>query len=603
LTSAAPCAAAGSPPGFVALYRRLWVHAKGARARYLAAMVLLAGSIAVKLTIPWLAAQAINAIQVEGAAALSSAAGYVAAIFAVYVAAWAMHGPGRILERRVALLVRGRFADALYGKLASLPLAWHEQHHSGELQQRASQASQALASFTETQFVYVQNFVNVAGPVVALWLVAPSLGVVALVGYVLIAAVIVRFDSALARLAAQENHAVRRYAAMLLDFLGNISTLWSLRLRPASRKLLDARMNDVFVPLRRSIWLNEGKWCAVDLLSAALTWSLVAAFAWMSRTESASAGVPVLLGGIFMVYQYAQQAGGVIGSLASNVQGFLRMRTDFASASPIEDAAVPASTGNAVSEAWHTIDATGLTHAHLRADGKLAGVFDVSLTLHRGQRIALIGPSGSGKSTLLGVLAGLRDAHHGYYRVDGAVAFGVRGLASVSTLIAQEAEVFESSLRDNLTFGAAAAQADIESAVRVSALDGVVAALPQSYETPLAERGANLSGGQRQRLSIARGLLAAASDGDRYASLLLLDEPTSALDPLTEARVLRQLSDAYPDACIVASIHRLSALSHFDTVFYMDEGRLVDQGSYDEVLARQPGLRALAAQDLRAEAG
>lgn len=187
--------------------------------------------------------------------------------------------------------------------------------------------------------------------------------------------------------------------------------------------------------------------------------------------------------------------------------------------------------------------------------------------------------------------------------VVGARVGGVRGLSSVSTLIAQEAEVFESSLRDNLTFGVAAAQAHIEDAVRVSALDGVVAALPQSYETPLAERGADLSGGQRQRLSIARGLLAAASDGDRHASLLLLDEPTSALDPLTEARVLRQLSDAYPDACIVASIHRLSAMPHFDTVLYIDEGRLVDQGSYDEVLSRQPGLRALAAQDLRAQAG
>ena len=76
-----------------------------------------------------------------------------------------------------------------------------------------------------------------------------------------------------------------------------------------------------------------------------------------------------------------------------------------------------------------------------------------------------------------------------------------------------------------------------------------------------------------------------------------------AIDPLTEARVLRQLSDAYPDACIVASIHRLSAMPHFDTVLYMDEGRLVDQGSYGEVLSRQPGLRALAAQDLRAQAG
>lgn len=82
----------------------------------------------------------------------------------------------------------------------------------------------------------------------------------------------------------------------------------------------------------------------------------------------------------------------------------------------------------------------------------------------------------------------------------------------------------------------------------------------------------------------------------------MLDEPTSELDPLTEARVLRQLGDAFPDACVVASIHRPSALGHFDSVVYMDEERVIDQGPYADLLARQPGLRALAAQDQRAEA-
>jgi ATP-binding cassette subfamily B protein len=250
-----------------------------------------------------------------------------------------------------------------------------------------------------------------------------------------------------------------------------------------------------------------------------------------------------------------------------------------------------------------TIEASGLTHAYLRTDGSLAGVFDVSLALRRGQRIALVGPSGSGKSTLLRLLAGLCDAQHCFYRVDGAVAFGVRGLSSIATLVPQEAEVFEFTLRDNLTFGVTTPQADIDRAVSVSALDGVVAALPEGYETPLCERGANLSGGQRQRLSLARGVLSAAADGHRHASLLLLDEPTSALDPLTEARVLRQLAEAFPAACIVASIHRLSALAHFDTVVYLDDGRVIDQGPYAQLLERQPGLRALAAHDLAAEAG
>jgi len=116
-----------------------------------------------------------------------------------------------------------------------------------------------------------------------------------------------------------------------------------------------------------------------------------------------------------------------------------------------------------------------------------------------------------------------------------------------------------------------------------------VAALPDGWSTPVAERGVNLSGGQRQRLALARGLLAA-----RDSSVLLLDEPTSALDQVTEARVFGRLRDGLADSCVVASIHRLSALAYFDKVIVMADGRIVDAGPVAEVLERQPDLRKQA---------
>jgi len=107
----------------------------------------------------------------------------------------------------------------------------------------------------------------------------------------------------------------------------------------------------------------------------------------------------------------------------------------------------------------------------------------------------------------------------------------------------------------------------------------------------------NLSGGQRQRLCLARGLLAA-----RGSSLLLLDEPTSALDAVTEAEVHRRLDASFADACIVASVHRMSLLEHFDRVVLMDEGRIVDSGTVGELLGRQALFRELAGARLgRAE--
>ena len=573
------------------LYRHVWRFAAGARGKYLFALCLLVGSQLMKLAAPWLAAQAINTLQVGGADALARAGGFVAAIFLVYAVAWSMHGPGRILERRVALRVRAGVSDALYAKLASLPLAWHEVYHSGDVQHRAQQASRALAQFTETQFIYLQNLVNVVGPLAALWLIDPDIGGTAAVGFLLVAAVIVGFDRRLMQIVREENEAERRYSVRWIDFLTNIGTVSALRLQDVSRKLLNERLERVFVPLRKSIRLNEGKWMSVDLLSIGLTWSLVALYAWQTSRATAApaagAAAGVAIGTLYMVYQYAQQAGGVIGAMATHLQGFARVRTDYASADPIWEAAEREPSVEVRGD-WQQVRAMHLALVYVRNDGARVGVEDANLTLRRGERIALIGPSGGGKSTLLRLLAGLYDPRAGAYEIDGRPAPGVKHLGSVATLIPQEADVFEATVRENLTFGHAYPADAIAEACHLSAFDAVVDALPQGLDTTISERGFNLSGGQRQRLALARGLLAA-----RGSSLILLDEPTSALDQVTEAQVFGRLRKARPDTTFIASVHRMSALPNFDRLLLMAEGRVVDTGTLDEVLARQPLLREM----------
>jgi len=567
------------------LYASLWRFAAGGRARYVLAMLLLVGSQSVKLLVPWLAGRAIDTVQTSGSEHIGRAALITVAIFLVYVIAWSMHGPGRIIERNVGLRVREAVADALYAKLASLPLGWHEAHHSADMQQRAQQASAALADFTQSQFLYLQNFVNVVGPLVALSLMSLWTGGLAVLGYIAVAHVIIRFDRELVRLVYRQNVLERRYTVRLLDFLGNIGTVLSLRLQNVSRRLVGERLVQAFEPTRRLILITEAKWCAVDLATVALSWLLVGVYVWRVRSD-APAGAPLLLGGVFMVYQYAQQAGGVIGAMAANLQNFSRFKADYASAEPIWNAAEPSFDGAPVRPDWHAIRAHGLEFTHVRADGSRAGIRDVGLTLHHGDRVALIGPSGGGKSTLLRVLAGLYEPQRGGYDVDGEAAERVRSLASISTLIPQETEIFEATLRDNLTFGVQHTDDEIERVAWLSALDAVANSLPEKWNMPLSERGINLSGGQRQRLSLARGLLAGA-----HSSLLLLDEPTSALDQATEATVFERLRSGLPGTCLIASIHRLSALVYFNRVIVMADGRIVDSGTVAEILERQPAFR------------
>jgi ATP-binding cassette, subfamily B, bacterial len=567
------------------LYSALWRFAMGARVQLVGALSLLTGSQLIRLSLPWLAGQAINALQ---RGETMAAARWIGLLVGVYFFSWGLHGPGRLLERNVGLRLRETLADTLYARIAAAPLPWHDGHHSGQLQHRVNQASRALSDFAQNQFVYLASAVSFVGPLVALTLLSRTSGAVALTGYLLIAVVILRFDRALMKLARLENDADRRYAAALIDFIGNASTVIGLRLQKASRALLGRRMQAVSRPMRRSALLNEGKWAAVDLLGLGLTWTLVLAYVWRER----SPGQAIQLGTVFMIYQYAQQAAGVVSSMAANFQGFAAMHTNFLSAEPIWQA--PGNPDDGQSDtpidsgfSWQLARITDLGWGYGdRARG--SGLHGIALNIRRGSRIALVGPSGGGKSTLLRVLAGLYLPPEGQLQLDG-VPHDWAALRRLATLIPQETEVFESSVRENLTFGEPCDETTLHWALRISDFEEVLQTLPGGLDGLLTERGFNLSGGQRQRLCLARGVVAA-----RGSSLLLLDEPTSALDAQTESRVLDNLSRAFPDSCMIAAIHRLSVLDKFDTVVLMEAGRIVDAGPRDAVLARQPQLRPRA---------
>jgi ATP-binding cassette, subfamily B, bacterial len=571
---------------------------------FLALSLLVAGQ-SVKLSLPYLAAQAINAIQIARPNYLRDAGYYLIAVFGAYVVSWALHGPGRVIERKIAMHIRQKLADELIGKLLQLPLAWHENNHSGETTHRVDQSTRALYDFAQTQFIYVQNIVNLTGPIIALFLLSKATGAAALIGYAFIAFVIIRIDRGMMRLALVENNAERSYQAALVDTLGNIVSVFALRLEQATRRLLNTRLGMVFVPMKSSIVMNEGKWCAVDLLNAALWCSLVALYAWLSRRGvSGPATQALMIGSVFMVYQYTQQAGGVISAIAAFYQMFTRHQADFASAVPILEAPIdtarleptPVDTSDRLKH-WGTIEMENLTFSHLHSRSEGPVLEDVSLRLRRGKRLALVGESGSGKSTLMRTLAGLYQPQRITIRIDEEPAPDLHDLHDIATLIPQDAEVFEDTLRQNLTMGLECPPEALDAAIEAARLKPLIRALPRGLETIIVERGANFSGGQKQRIALARGLIAA-----RDSSVLFLDEPTSNLDAVTEAVVYEQIFRLYADACVVSSVHRPHLLARFDEVVFMAQGHIVDVGTALELEERQPAFRvslekAAAAQE------
>jgi ABC-type multidrug transport system fused ATPase/permease subunit len=274
---------------------------------------------------------------------------------------------------------------------------------------------------------------------------------------------VLNFDRAMIRLARQENDAERSYAATLTDSLSNSTTLLALRQQRPIAALLERRLQAIFAPLRRSIVLNEAKWCTVDISSKALSCSLVALYAWLAARGAVTdvKQHALMLGSVYMVWEYASQAGGVVSALASHFQTFARQHADHASADPIRQAqgsrpATEITRSLTLSgQTWDRIELRDLTYRHPAARGTAPTLDHVTLSLERGRKYALIGSSGSGKSTLLRVLAGLYEAQRIVIDRNHAPAImcpveAARLMRNTTTLIPQDAEVLQTTLAENL---------------------------------------------------------------------------------------------------------------------------------------------------------
>ena len=219
-----------------------------------------------------------------------------------------------------------------------------------------------------------------------------------------------------------------------------------------------------------------------------------------------------------------------------------------------------------------------------------------NLKVRPGERVALVGPSGAGKSTVFRLLLRFYDPQAGQVRLDG-VDLREADPAQVRArmaLVAQESPLFSGSAADNIRFGReGATDLELQAAIRAAQAEGFLAALPEGLATQVGDRARSLSGGQRQRLAIARALI-------RQTPILLLDEATSALDAENEHLVQRALDEAMKDHTTLVIAHRLATVLKADRIVVMDEGRVVEEGTHTELVAKNGLYARLAALQFEA---
>lgn len=485
----------------------------------------------------------------------------------------------RYATRLIAIRISRDLRQSYFEHIQSLPMSFYQKHNISSLSSRVVGDAALIAEAINASLVnYIQTPFTILTTLTLCFLTSWKLSLLVFLGFPLIIFPIVFLAKRVKRISKQIQQTQERFASALIDFVAGIQTVKVFAMEDFSLKKYYERNQRMAV--------LEQKSARYDLASRPIVHTIGMSFlavAILYGLYVLQMGIPdvlVFCGLLYCFYEPVKKFAEENSHIQRGVSAAERMEEVMQINHQIEDDAKT----TALTEFKDTIQ---FKDVWFRYEDQWV-VKGLNFTIKKGQTVAIVGPTGAGKSTIVQLLPRLYDVERGTIFIDGKPiqTYSRRSLRDIIAFVPQRPFLFFDTVAQNISFGRAYTQQQVEEAARKACAEEFILRLPQGYHTELSEGGKNLSGGQQQRLAIARALV-------KEAPILVMDEATSALDMVSEHHIKQATQQLRGSVTQIVIAHRLSTIEDADKIIYMEHGEIVAEGTKDELLKICAGFRLM----------